>query len=99
MIILNALYKRPEDVVAFQQHYQNTHMPIVMKTPGLIKAEAEMVTSTFMGKPDDYYMLARMYYKNSEDFKTAMRSEENKTTGKDLISFAKGKVSLYVTEI
>lgn len=98
MIILNALYSKPDDLVVFQEHFQNTHMPLVLKTPGLVKAEAELVTSTFIGEADDYYMIARMYYNNKDDFKTAMHSEENKATGADLMRFAKGRVSLFVTE-
>lgn len=99
MIILNALYKKPADEAAFQDHYKNTHMPLVMNTPGLLKAEVEMVTSTIIGNADDFYMHARMYYKDKETFKTAMKSEENQTTGKDLMGFAKGRVSLFVTEV
>ena len=99
MIILNAIYKKPNDTEAFHTHYKDVHMPLVLKVPGLHKAELEMVTATYMGDADDHYMIARMYYKSKEDFKTAMRSEENKATGADLMRFAKDKVTLFVTEI
>jgi len=99
MIILNALYAKPDDAEAFQKHYKDIHMPLVLKIPGLHKAEVEMVTATYMGDAEDFYMIARMYYKTKDDFKIAMQSEENKATGADVMKFAKGKVSLFVTEI
>lgn len=98
MIILNALYQKPENKEAFHAHYDAVHMPMVLNVPGLVKAEAEMVTTTFAGDKDDYYMLARMYYENSETFKAAMQSEENAATGKDLKNFAQAGVSLFVTK-
>lgn len=98
MIILNALYKKPQNTKAFHAHYDTIHMPMVMNVPGLMKAEVEMVTTTFAGERDDFYMLARMYYENSEMFQTAMKSKENAETGKDLRNFAQAGVSLFVTK-
>ena len=98
MIILNALYKKPENPDAFHEHYNNVHMPSVLKVPGLIKAEVETVTTTFVGDRDDFYMIARMYYENKETFNVAMQSSENAATGKDLRNFAQAGVSLFVTK-
>ena len=98
MIILNALYKKPENTETFLKYYKNVHIPLVLKVPGLIKAEAEMVTTTFAGEKDDFYMLARMYYENQDTFKAAMQSSENAATGKDLRNFAQAGVSLFVTK-
>lgn len=98
MIILNALYKKPDNKEAFHNHYENIHMPLVRKVPGLVKAEAEMVTTTFSGEKDDHYMLARMYYENNDSFKAAMQSKENAATGKDLRNFAQSGVSLFVSK-
>ena len=98
MIILNAVYKKPIDKTAFQKHYNDIHLPLAAKTPGLIKSEIEFVSSVFIGEAEDYYMIARLYFENKETFKAAMKSEENQAAGKDLMNFAQGRVSLYVTE-
>lgn len=98
MIILNALYKKPANADEFHEHYESIHMPLVLNVPGLVKAEAEMVKTTFAGEKDDFYMLARMYYANDDTFKTAMQSKENAATGKDLQNFAQAGVSLFVTK-
>ena len=57
-----------------------------------------MVTATYAGEKDDFYMLTRMYYENDESFKAAMKSPENAATGKDLRNFAQAGVSLFVTK-
>lgn len=98
MIILNALYKKPENTEDFHKHYDSVHMPLVLKVPGLVKAEAEMVKTTFAGEKDDFYMLARMYYPDNDVFKAAMQSKENAAIGKDLRNFAQAGVSLFVTQ-
>lgn len=98
MIILNAVYKKPADEAAFTDHYNNVDLPLAAKTPGLVKAEVEYVSSVFMGDADDYYMIARLYFETEESFTAAMKSDENKAAGRDLAHFAKGRVSLYVTE-
>ena len=72
MIILNALYRKPVNIEAFHTHYDTVHMPLVRKVPSLLKAEVEMVTTTYAGEKDDFYMLAHMYYENDESFKTCL---------------------------
>ena len=62
MIILNALYKKPANIEEFHTYYDSVHMPLVEMVPGLLKAEVEMVTATYSGEKDDFYMIARMYY-------------------------------------
>ena len=72
-------------------------MPLVLNVPGLVKADVEMVSATFAGEPDDNYMLARMFYDDKISFDTAMKSEQNRVTAKDLQNFASAGVSLFVT--
>lgn len=98
MIVLNAVYTKPEDEIEFKDHYHNVHMPLVAKTPGLLKTDIEYVSSVYIGNKDDYFMIARMYFENKDTFAKAMKSDENQAAGKDLMRFAKGRVSLYVTE-
>ncbi len=99
MIILNALYKTPEDKDAFLDHYNNVHVPLVNKVPGLEKTEISLVSAVFAGKKEDYFMLAQMYYPDQEIFNAAMASPENKATGDDLANFAQAGVSLFVSKM
>jgi len=47
MIKLIALYRKPEEQDAldeFNKHYFEIHMPLVAKTPGLLKSEAAKIS-------------------------------------------------------
>ncbi|MEM8988120.1 MAG: EthD family reductase [Pseudomonadota bacterium] len=96
MYKLIALYKKPDDVDGFLKHYHETHLPLVAKTPGLEKTVLNRVTAAPMGGEPDYFLIAEMHYPDKDAFETAMASEENRAAGKDLMSFAKGLVTLLV---
>jgi uncharacterized protein (TIGR02118 family) len=97
MIKLIALYKHPTDVEAFEYHYANIHLKLVEKIPGLRKTEWTRITAS-PGGAAPYYMMFEMYFDNMDAYKAAMRSEENKIAGADLMSFAKDLVTLMVAE-
>ena len=97
MIKLIALYQHPEDVEAFEHHYANVHLRLVEKIPGLRKTEWTRIMAA-PGGAAPYYMMFEMYFDNMDMYKAAMRSEENKAAGADLMSFAKDIVTLMVAE-
>ena len=98
MYKLIALYDAPDDPEAFLAHYRDVHLPLVLQTPGLLKAEAEQVKAKVMGEAPDVFLIAQMTYPDKAAFDAAMASPENRAAGKDLMSFARGKVTLYATE-
>lgn len=97
MMKLIALYKKPENPEAFDEHYFNVHAPLTAKIPGLRKMEVAKITGSPMGKTD-YYLQCEMYYDDMDAFKAAMKTEEAKASGKDLMSFAGGLVTLLTAE-
>jgi uncharacterized protein (TIGR02118 family) len=97
MIKLIALYKKPADVEAFEHHYATVHIPLVEKIPGLRKTEWTRITAAPTGEAP-YYMMYEMYFDNMDAYQAAMKSEENKAAGKDLMSFAKDIVTLMIAE-
>lgn len=97
MIKLIALYKKPADVDAFEEHYTQIHIPLVEKIPGIRKTEWSRMTASPTGEAP-YYMIYEMYFDNMDAYKVAMKSEENKAAGKDLMSFAKDLVSFMVAD-
>ncbi len=94
---LVALYRKPDDVDAFMAHYQQVHLPLVAKTPHLEKTVIGKVTGSPMGEPA-YFMVAEMFFPDAERFKEAMRSEENRAAGRDLMGFAGKLVTLLVVD-
>ena len=93
MVKLIALYKKPADVEAFEQHYAQIHIPLVEKIPGIRKTEWTRFLASPQGEAP-YYMMYEMYFDSMDSYKTAMKSEENKAAGKDLMSFAREIVTL-----
>ncbi len=98
MTKLIALYKKPDDPEAFLKHYREIHIPLVAKTPGLQEATVNLVKGSPMGGDPEFFIIAEMRFPDRETFDTAMASPENRAAGKDLMSFAKGLVTLLVAE-
>ncbi|HWG84120.1 MAG TPA: EthD family reductase [Deinococcales bacterium] len=99
MVKLVALYRKPADPEAFMRHYREVHTPLVLQTPGLARLEVSRVTRNPMGGEPAYFLMAEMYYPDSEAFKAAMKSPENAAAGKDLMSFAADVVTMMVAEV
>lgn len=98
MIKLVALFKRPDDVEAFDAHYEETHAPLMRQVPGLLKMEVTRGIQAFRGEPE-YYLVAEMYWQDRESFDAAMASDENRTAGKDLMGFARPYVTMFYGEV
>jgi uncharacterized protein (TIGR02118 family) len=98
MIKLVALFKRPEDTAAFDEHYDQTHAPLMRQVPGLVRMEVTRNIQAFRGEPE-YYLVAEMYFEDKESFDAAMASEENRAAGKDLMSFARPYVTMFYGEV
>lgn len=101
MVKLIALYKKPEDAEAleeFEKHYFEIHMPLVAKTPGLLKSEVAKIKG-LPGAENKYYLMTEMYYENMDSFNAGMASPEGKAAAKDLMGFAKHYVEMIIGEV
>ncbi|MAW82037.1 MAG: ethyl tert-butyl ether degradation protein EthD [Parvularcula sp.] len=98
MIKLMALYKKPDDEATFLKHYNEVHIPLVNKVPGLARTVINRVTASPLGGDPEYFLIAEMHYPDKETFDAAMASPENRACGKDLMSFAKGRVTLLIAD-
>ncbi|WP_430789919.1 EthD family reductase [Virgibacillus flavescens] len=97
MVKLIALYKQPEDKAAFDEHYFNTHTEITKKIPGLREMKVTKIVGSPMGK-SDYYLMCEMFYDDHEALQTAMKTDEGKASGKDVMKFAGDIVTLMIGE-
>ncbi len=102
MVVLSAFYKTPEHPAEFDAHYNDIHTPLIKKIPGLQKLEvlrfSRMLTPATSMLAEQPYLQCNMYFADKEAFKTAMASDENKTAGNDLMSFAGPLVSMCVAQ-
>lgn len=97
-IKLIAIYDPPEDPAAFFKHYEEVHTPLVQRTPGLQKLVLNKVTADAFGGAAPFSLIAEMHYPDRATFDAAIKSPENRAVGKDLMSFAKGKVKVLIAE-
>ena len=98
MVKLVAIYAPPDDMETFENHYREVHTPLVMKMPGLKKLEV----SRFFGAPQGdarYYMMAEMYFPDKDALFAALKSDEGKAAGKDLMGFAGNCVHMMFSDV
>ncbi|RSK43056.1 EthD family reductase [Bacillus canaveralius] len=98
MIKLIALYKHPENKEAFDDHYFNTHAPLTAKIPGLREMKVTKIIGSPMGGEGKYYLMCEMIYDGPDAFKAAMKTDEAKASGKDVMSFAGDLVTMMIGE-
>lgn len=98
MYKLVAIYRTPADAAAFDEHYFNTHSPLMANVPGYDKIEVSKVTRTMMGD-SNLYLMFEMWFSDKDTFRTALRSPENAAAGADLMGFAGDLVTVFTTEV
>lgn len=98
MVKLVAVYRKPEDVEAFDKHYYEVHAPLAEKMPGLIKMEVNKIYGTPIGE-SDLHLIANMYFESKEALLEALSSPEGRAAGKDLRGFAGSVVTMHFAEV
>ncbi len=98
MVKLIAMYKTPADVLEFEKHYFDVHMPLIYRMPGLLKTEVSKL-SGMPGQENKYHMMAEMYFDNMDKLNESMASAEGRAAGKDLMGFAKDYVYMMFGEV
>lgn len=98
MVKLVAIYRKPEDIEAFDKHYFEVHAALAEKMPGLVKMEVSKVYGTPMGE-SDLHLIAEMYFETKEALLEALSSPEGRAAGKDLRGFAGQVVSMHFAEV
>ncbi|WP_339750973.1 EthD family reductase [Algoriphagus aquimarinus] len=96
MIKLTVLYNHPEDPAAFENYYASTHMPLVGKIQGVVKAEVTKFLPEADGSKPAYYRLAELYFESPESLQQSMGSDEGQATAGDLPNFATGGFKIMV---
>ena len=99
MIKLTVLYGHPVDPPAFEAYYSSTHMPLVGKINGVVKAETTKFLPGLDGLKPHYYRMAAFYFNNTEELQIALRSPEGTATTDDLQNFATGGLTILMGEV
>jgi uncharacterized protein (TIGR02118 family) len=98
MVKMVVCYGAPEDPAAFDQYYDETHVPLVHKIPGLRRFEAGKVLGTLDGTPAPYYYMAELSFDSADELQAAMGSSEGQAAGADVATFASGGATVMIVE-
>lgn len=74
MVKMTAIYQTPNDIVFFERHYFEVHIPLAKQLPGLIKYEINSgsINST---TGHQSYRIANLYFESMEALRNAFASE------------------------
>ena len=94
MAQLLALYNQPEDPAAFDKHYNEVHIPIAKKLPGLQRYTVSHPGPDADGKAPLYYLVAVLEFADGAALGTALNSPEMGAAAEDLGNFAGAGITL-----
>lgn len=101
MTTLLALYRRPEggaDALAeFERRYTDEHMPLVARTPGLRRIQAQRVVEA-LGGETDLILLTAMEFDDRAALDVGLHSDAMREAGRNLRQIAPGLSTLLVLE-
>ena len=72
-------YAEPSDPVAFDEHYRSSHVPLARAVPGLVRVNL----SHPRGGPDAPYLVAELWFDDSDGLRAALKSPEMAATTAD----------------
>jgi uncharacterized protein (TIGR02118 family) len=82
-------YGQPEDPAAFEAYYRETHTPLALRQPGLLRLS--------VGHPRPLnpsqavpYLVAELDFESEEAMQDTLATPEGRAAGKDLGNFATG---------
>ena len=81
---LIALYRQPADVDRFERHYEEVHIPLVLKTPHLKEFRVTHYTASPTSNEPEFYMMAEEIYDSQADLEQARNSPELNASTRDM---------------
>jgi uncharacterized protein (TIGR02118 family) len=85
-------YGRPEDPAAFDAYYRDTHAPLALDQPGLVRFTFGHPRSLDPSH-DAPYLVAELDFDSEQAMGESMSSPEGRAAGKDIADFATGGVT------
>jgi uncharacterized protein (TIGR02118 family) len=76
-----ALYEAPADPGAFDQHYQQVHIPLLRQLKGLRRYSVGRDLTTLHGAP--YYLVTELEWDTMDELRAAFASPEGQATAAD----------------
>lgn len=77
------IYRRPADVVAFDEHYFSVHVPLAKALPGLLKYETSRGPIAPLAGASDTHLIALLQFASLQAIKDAFASELGRACAAD----------------
>ncbi len=91
---LTVLYHHPEDPAAFDKHYDEVHVPIANKIPGVQRYTVSRPAPDPEGNKPAYHLVAVLDFEDEAAFGAGMGSAEGQAAVADLPNFAGAGVTM-----
>ena len=91
-------YGQPEDPGTFDEYYRDTHTPLAMQQPGVIRLTVGHAKSLDPSQPGPY-LVAELDFESEETMRESLSSPQGKAAGKDIANFATGGVTFAHFEV
>jgi uncharacterized protein (TIGR02118 family) len=91
-------YGRPADADAFDRHYRETHAPLALKLPGLVRFSYGSPQSLDPSQ-EAPYLVAELDFESEQAMGEAFASAEGQATASDVPTFASGGASMVHFEV
>ncbi|WP_448625140.1 EthD family reductase [Geodermatophilus sp. URMC 64] len=88
-------YGKPEDPGAFDDYYRDTHTPLAMEMPGLIRLTVGRQPQSLDPSQEAPYLVAELDFESEAAMGKAFASNEGKATAEDVANFATGGATMY----
>src|SRR6516165_11166205 len=96
MAQLVVMYQTPTDVVAFDKHYSEKHIPLVEAIPGVRKYEISRGPVATPAGPSVYHLVAIVHFDGLVAIQKAFGSAEGQAAVADVQNFATGGVDIFM---
>jgi uncharacterized protein (TIGR02118 family) len=78
------VWRKPQDVKAFEEHYFGTHVPLAKRLPGLRRYEVSAGSIVALnGAPADTHLISILHFDSLEAIKRAFASPEGEACARD----------------
>ncbi|OJG06106.1 EthD protein [Pseudonocardia autotrophica] len=98
MYLVTLTYGHPTDPAAFDKHYQDEHLPLASKIPG-VQAFAGGKCESLDGQPAAAYLQAVLTFADRETAGAALGSAEGQAAAADIATFATGGATMTFTQV
>jgi uncharacterized protein (TIGR02118 family) len=95
MVRLLVLYNPPEDAAAFDKHYDEVHIPLVKRMPGLVR----YTVSRNLPPDAQYYLVAELDFEDMAGARAALSSPVGAESAADVAKFATTGASTLLFEV